>query len=332
MMMNIEQQQVVLFGTIAWVEPIPSFDQMGIITDDLLGSIYQYIFEKPSAIQQGRAMLLIIKGYDVIDQAHSGIGKSSIMIPVVACQMVATSITEVHILFLSPTREGTSQTDQVILAIANCINMQAHEDVGVKSVGEFDNMRKLECGVQVVSGTPGIVCDMIERTLRTKATIKLLDESEEMLTRYFKDQIYGVYRYLPPELQVVLVSRTLPNEIVDVTIEFVIDPARMLVKCEDPTLEGIRQIIFAVEDKEWEFDTLCDLHDHMLTTQAVIFCSTKQKVDWLCEKMHSNNFTVLSMHGDMPQKEQDAILAGFRQTNACFLFTTDVWARWLDVE
>ncbi|GAB2273356.1 hypothetical protein Dimus_008155, partial [Dionaea muscipula] len=29
-----------------------------------------------------------------------------------------------------------------------------------------------------------------------------LDESDEMLSRGFKDQIYDVYRYLPPELQV----------------------------------------------------------------------------------------------------------------------------------
>lgn len=28
------------------------------------------------------------------------------------------------------------------------------------------------------------------------------DESDEMLSRGFKDQIYDVYRYLPPELQV----------------------------------------------------------------------------------------------------------------------------------
>jgi superfamily II DNA/RNA helicase len=36
--------------------------------------------------------------------------------------------------------------------------------------------------------------------------------------------------------------------------------------------------------------------------QAVIFCNTKRKVDWLTEKMRASNFTVSSMHGDMPQK------------------------------
>lgn len=36
------------------------------------------------------------------------------------------------------------------------------------------------------------------------------------------------------------------------------------------------------------------------------------QVDWLTEKMRQNNFTVASMHGDMVQKERDAIMGEFR--------------------
>jgi ATP-dependent RNA helicase len=52
------------------------------------------------------------------------------------------------------------------------MNVQAHACIGGKSIGE--DIRKLEHGVHVVSGTPGRVYDMIKRrTLRTRA-IKLL--------------------------------------------------------------------------------------------------------------------------------------------------------------
>jgi ATP-dependent RNA helicase len=40
-------------------------------------------------------------------------------------------------------------------------------------------------------------------------SLKLQDESDEMLSRGFKDQIYDVYRYLPPELQVIEGTRWL---------------------------------------------------------------------------------------------------------------------------
>lgn len=38
------------------------------------------------------------------------------------------------------------------------------------------------------------------------------------------------------------------------------------------------------------------------------------------------------MHGEMPQKERDAIMTEFRQGASRVLITTDVWARGLDVQ
>ena len=67
------------------------------------------------------------------------------------------------------------------------------------------------------------------------------------------------------------------------------DPIRILVKRDELTLEGIKQFFVAVEREEWKFDTLCDLYDTLTITQAVIFCSTKRKVDWLAEKMREGN-------------------------------------------
>ena len=153
-----------------------------------------------------------------------------------------------------------------------------------------------------------------------------------MLSQGFKEQIYDVYRYLPPETQVVLVSATLPHEVLEMTSKFMTDPVRVLVKRDELTLEGIKQFFVAVEKEEWKFDTLCDLYDTLTITQAVIFCNTRRKVDWLTEKMRANNFTVSAMHGEMPQKERDAIMGEFRGGATRVLITTDVWARGLDVQ
>jgi len=92
------------------------------------------------------------------------------------------------------------------------------------------------------------------------------------------------------------------------------------------------QFFVAVEQEEWKFDTLCDLYDTLTITQAVIFCNTRAKVEWLTQKMRENNFTVAAMHGEMDQKERDAIMADFRQGLSRVLITTDVWARGIDVQ
>ena len=79
-------------------------------------------------------------------------------------------------------------------------------------------------------------------------------------------------------MQVVLLSATLPHEILEMTSKFMTDPIRILVKRDELTLEGIKQFFVAVEREEWKFDTLCDLYDTLTITQAVIFCNTKRKV------------------------------------------------------
>lgn len=74
--------------------------------------------------------------------------------------------------------------------------------------------------------------DMIRRRVLRTRSIKMLvlDEADEMLNKGFKEQIYDVYRYLPPATQVVLISATLPHEILEMTSKFMTDPIRILVK------------------------------------------------------------------------------------------------------
>jgi len=324
-----EDDDTLEFETSQEIKLYPSFDSMG-LREELTRGIYAYGFEKPSAIQQ-RAIVPVITGRDVIAQAQSGTGKTATFC-ISILQSIDTAVRETQALVLSPTRELAQQIQKVALALGDFMSVQVHACVGGKSVGE--DIRKLEYGQHIVSGTPGRVFDMISRrSLRTR-NIKMLvlDEADEMLNKGFREQIYDVYRYLPPATQVVLVSATLTNDVLAMTKKFMSDPIRILVKRDELTLEGIKQFFVAVEKEEWKFDTLCDLYDTLTITQAVIFCNTRVKVDWLTDKMRKANFTVASMHGDMPQNEREEIMQSFRNGENRVLITTDVWARGIDVQ
>ncbi|EJT48069.1 hypothetical protein A1Q2_06163 [Trichosporon asahii var. asahii CBS 8904] len=313
-----------VFESSETVQVAPTFEALK-LREDLLRD-----FEKPSAIQQ-RAILPIIRGRDVIAQAQSGTGKTATF-SISALQSLDLNNRDTQALILSPTRELAVQIQTVALALGDYMNVSCHACIGGTSVGE--DIRKLEAGQQIVTGTPGRVFDMIRRrNLRTKdIKMLILDEADELLNKGFKDQIYDIYRYLPPATQVVVVSATLPHDVLEMTTKFMTEPVRILVKRDELTLEGIKQFFVAVEKEDWKFDTLCDLYDTLTITQAVIFCNTRRKVDWLTEKMREANFTVSSMHGEMVQKERDAIMAEFRSGQSRVLITTDVWARGIDVQ
>uniref|UniRef100_A0A8C1LMA4 RNA helicase n=1 Tax=Cyprinus carpio TaxID=7962 RepID=A0A8C1LMA4_CYPCA len=299
-----EDMTKIEFETSEEVDVTPTFDTMG-LREDLLRGIYAY----------GTNTLACF-----FCRSQSGTGKTATFcISVLQCLDI--QVRETQALILAPTRELAGQIQKVLLALGDYMNVQCHTCIGGTNVGE--DIRKLDYGQHVVAGTPGRVFDMIRRrSLRTRAIKMLvLDEADEMLNKGFKEQIYDVYRYLA----------TLPHEILEMTNKFMTDPIRILVKRDELTLEGIKQFFVAVEREEWKFDTLCDLYDTLTITQAVIFCNTKRKVDWLTEKMREANFTVSSMHGDMPQKERESIMKEFRSGASRVLISTDVWARGLDV-
>ncbi|KAK3589638.1 hypothetical protein CHS0354_015130 [Potamilus streckersoni] len=312
-----------------WDQVTDNFDNMS-LREELLRGIYAYGFEKPSAIQQ-RAIIPCIKGHDVIAQAQSGTGKTATF-SIAILQQLDINLRSCQALVLAPTRELAMQIQKVVIALGDYMGAQCHACIGGTNVRE--DIHKLQSGVHIVVGTPGRVYDMINRRALDPKDIKIfvLDEADEMLSRGFKDQIYDVFKFMPQDIQVILLSATMPAEVLDVTKRFMREPIRILVKKEELTLEGIRQFYVMVEREEWKLDTLCDLYETLTITQAVIFCNTRRKVDWLTDKMLSRDFTVSAMHGDMDQKERDVIMREFRTGSSRVLITTDLLARGIDVQ
>jgi len=312
-----------------WNEACATFDEMN-LKEDLLRGIYAYGFEKPSTIQQ-RGIVPIVRGFDTIAQAQSGTGKTATF-TIGVLERVDLGMKQCQALILAPTRELANQSHKVVCSIGDYLNVVAHACIGGTKVA--DDIDMLRRGVHVVVGTPGRVFDMIERRALDVRHVKLfvLDEADEMLSRGFTDQIYDVFRKLPENVQVGLFSATMPEEVLEMTGKFMNDPKRILVKRDELTLEGIKQFYVAVEREEWKLDTLCDLYETLTITQAIIYCNARRKVDWLTEQLHSRDFTVSALHGDMDQKERELIMKEFRSGSSRVLITTDLLARGIDVQ
>jgi len=312
-----------------WDQVVDNFDNMD-LKSELLRGIYAYGFERPSAIQQ-RAIIPVLKGHDVIAQAQSGTGKTATF-SISILQRIDINVKQTQALILAPTRELAQQIQKVVVALGDYMNVDCMACVGGTNVRE--DMAKLQEGVHIVVGTPGRVFDMINRRALKTDNVKIfcLDEADEMLSRGFKDQIYEVFQHLPQDTQVVLLSATMPSDVLEVSKKFMREPIRILVKRDELTLEGIKQFYIAVEKEEWKLDTLCDLYETVTITQAVIFCNSRRKVDWLTEKLTAREFTVSAMHGDMEQKQRELIMKEFRSGSSRVLITTDLLARGIDVQ
>ena len=255
------------------------------------------------------------------------------MIAIIALQLASASVNSVQIIIISPTRELATQTHDNIVKMGEFTSVKSHVCIGGKKVGE--DVRKLSHGsVHVVSGTPGRMYDMIQRQVldMKKIRVVFIDEADEMLSMGFKDQVYDIYRYAPSTVQVVLVSATLPADVIEMTEKFMVKPISVLVKNDGLTLKGLTQFHIDVEKDGWKFETLTDLYERLTITQAVVFCNTRSRVEWLAKKMVEQDFHVACMHGDMRQKDRDDVMDKFRKGEQRVLIATDVWGRGIDVQ
>ena len=290
-----------------------------------------FSFEKPSAIQSVAINPIITKG-DVIAQAQSGTGKTATF-SIAILQKIDTSQNFPQALVLAPTRELATQIYKVILALGEFLSVRVQVCIGGSSVPEAIQAFRT-APPHIIVGTPGRVLDLIKRKAFNTSHLQMLvlDEADEILSRGFADQIHEIFKSIPGSIQVVLLSATLPEDVQDVTKKFMRNPTRILVKKAELTLEGIKQFYVNVEKEIFKFETLCDIYDVVTIQQAVIFCNTRSRVEELTAKMQEKDFTVSSIHGELPQAERDSIMKEFKSGASRVLITTDLLARGIDVQ
>merc|ERR1711879_578453 len=155
---------------------------------------------------------------------------------------------------------------------------------------------------------------------------------DEMLSVGFKDQIHDIFKLIPPDVQVCLFSATMPPEILELTKKFMRDPARILAKRDELTLEGIQQFYVALEKEQWKLDVLCDLYETLTISQSIIYCNTRRGAEQLAREMEKRDFTVSLMHADLEHDERQLVMREFRSGSSRVLISTDLLARGIDVQ
>lgn len=311
-----------------------SFDDMPIPTD-LLRGIYAYGFEKPSKIQE-KAIVPIVEGHDVLAQAQSGTGKTGTFV-IGTIPKIDVNLMKPQVLVMVPTRELAQQIAKVVTGIGNYMGdgkgIRVHTATGGPPVHE--DIRALDRGVHFLVGTPGRIYDLLNRKAFSTTTIRalVLDEADQMLEDRFREQVHCILSMgFPQTTQVALLSATMIPEVVEVGRSLLRNPVQILLPADEVTLEGIKQYYVYIPREEMKLDTLCDLYEHLNISQALIYCSTRQKVEWLSDQMVKRGFDLKYIHGDMDLHERKAQMDAFRSGQCRVLISTDLLARGIDVQ
>jgi superfamily II DNA/RNA helicase len=312
------------------------------LSEPLLKGIYAYGWDKPSLIQS-KAILPILQGNDMIAQAQSGTGKTGTF-SISSLHVCDEKLHSPQVMILSPVKDLSIQTWKIIRMLGQYTGIKTTLLIGKgfeKGSGEpdsrfmeRDDIPEPDYKSQIVVGTTGRVWDSLRRKKLNLSHLKLiiLDEADEMLSKGFKEQVQQIFSYLPDTSQIALFSATMPQEILDLTQEFMKNPVQILVKSENLTLEGISQFYVSVNNEEQKFDVLSDIYDTISVSQGIIFVNSKQKAIYLKELLEKKNFMIGIIHGGYNQYERNDILMNFKSGKTRILITTDILSRGIDIQ
>jgi superfamily II DNA/RNA helicase len=323
-MLEVEEQNTIDYSFEKW-------DELD-IPIQLLRGIYAYGFETVSPIQK-KAIKPIISGRDVIAQAQSGTGKTATF-TIGALSVIDIDLKSPQVLILSPTRELTKQTANVINGIG-CMMPKLNVQVLIGGTFIKDDMDlMIENPPHIIAACPGRIFDVIKRNRNITKNIKtiILDEADEMLSSGFKEQIYNIFQYLNNRIQICLFSATIPNYIQEIINKIMKDPIRIEVKSEQLTLEGISQYYVAIENDLQKYDTLKDLYSIISVSQCIIYANSLKRVNDLYQAMLTDGFPVCCIHGSMEKEERDKAFTEFKLGKFRVLISSNVTARGIDIQ
>lgn len=313
------------------VKTFNDWDDYG-MNPKILRGVYAFGYEKPSPIQC-KAIQPMIDGQDIIAQAQSGTGKTGAF-SIGTLNVVDPTVNEIQALILSPTRELSRQSFDVIKSIGSFVkNLRIQLLVGGTSTSEDIDKLKNDTP-HVIVGCPGRTFDMIKRGhLNTsKIRVFVLDEADEMLSSGFTEQIYNIFKYLATTTKIALFSATIPSDIEALTTKFMNDPVKILVKSEMLTLEGIEQYYVALESDGDKFATIKDLYASITSSQCIVYCNSVKRVEDLYEAMIEDGFTVSRIHSNMTKEEREAAYIDFKSGKNRILISSNVTARGIDIQ
>jgi ATP-dependent RNA helicase RhlB len=285
------------------------------------------------------ALPLALKDKDVAGQSQTGTGKTAAFLISAFTRMLRIPdradrpANAPRVLIIAPTRELVVQIESDARQLGRFTPFRI---LAVYGGIDYNKQREaLREGCDVLVGTPGRLIDYLKQHVWSPRRVEVLviDEADRMFDMGFIADLRFILRRLPgPEhRQSFLFSATLSFRVLELTWEFMNNPAQVSITPKQKTAEKVEQSLYHVAREE-KFPLLLGLLRGEGVDRILIFSNTREEARRLEDRLTRNGWEARALTGDVDQKKRLRILNDFKEGRLPVLVATDVASRGLHIE
>ena len=301
-------------------------------------------FDNPTEIQL-KSIPFTLTYNDLIGISPNGSGKTlAFTIP-----SLLTAFTHLNnkinnspsVLILSPTRELTIQTYNIIKKYCDNLNIKSCCIYGEGNENEEKN--KLNDNIEIIVATPGKLIKYIKEKVIFLSNISLLvlDEADKLIDLSFQESFNLIFEQLSKKHQTLLFSATWPTYVHNFSKKYITDNTQKIIIADNNTNQkipsSITQKIEIIERKnqkrEKRLIELLNQYQQNNNNLILIFVLYKSEASKLCDFILNNsNYKCGYIEGDMKQKNRTIAIENFKNGMTHILIATDVISRGIDID
>ena len=311
------------------------------LNDNILDALYDMHFDECTPIQE-QTISPILQGRDILGVAQTGTGKTAAyLLPVLSLLDDGLDPHDnpfpedsINCLIMSPTRELAQQIDQAMEGFSYYLE-------GISSVAVYggndgnrydQELKSLKQGASVVIATPGRFISHMQmgNVDLSRVSFFILDEADRMLDMGFSDDIITIAKELPPTVQTIMFSATMPEKIETLAKTLLKNPVQVKIAVSKPA-EKIQQSAYVCY-KPQKDAILKSIFKAGNLKRVIIFSGKKQRVKEIFHALKQMQVSCGAMHSDLTQAERDDVMYRFKTGELDVLVATDIVARGIDID
>ena len=203
-------------------------------------------------------------------------------------------------------------------------------------VSELDPVRMdvaRKMGADIVIATPGRLLAHMKMGYvdLSRVSFFVLDEADRMLDMGFIHDVTRILDKIPSRRNLGMFSATISREVMDISWVYQRDPEEITVRADEQNKPDILQYAVTVEQTD-KVAAMARIIRQEKLERVMVFCNTKGMVERLTKYLEMEGLDAACIHGDIPQKKREQVMARFRRGELPVFVATDVAARGIDVD